>query len=101
MSGQGCRRRTVAFLAISLAGCRRYGSTASGLSAFAGQLRDAPDVFAGHKAGDQREVSRIKLCWCPPGRFRMGSPPDEAERRPDEAQVDVILTKAIGWGSTK
>lgn len=48
--------------------------------------------FAGTKAGDEREVSGVKFCWCPPGKFRMGSPPDEPDRRPDEAQVDVRLT---------
>jgi sulfatase modifying factor 1 len=51
--------------------------------------------FAGSKAGDEREVAGVKLCWCPPGRFRMGSPADEPERRPDEAQVDVTLTKGF------
>jgi Sulfatase-modifying factor enzyme 1 len=34
----------------------------------------------------------------PPGRFRMGSPPDEPERRSDEAQVDVTLTKGFWLG---
>ena len=34
--------------------------------------RQAP-AFTGINSGDQREVSGIKLCWCPPGRFRMGS----------------------------
>jgi len=52
-------------------------------------------TFSGSKGGDEREVAGIKLCWCPPGRFRMGSPPDEPERRSDEAQVEVTLTK---WG---
>ena len=47
------------------------------------------DSFSGSKAGDECAVSGLKLCWCPPGRFRMGSPPDEPDRRPDEAQVEV------------
>jgi formylglycine-generating enzyme len=50
------------------------------------------------KAGDQREIAGIKLCWCPPGRFVMGSPADEPERRPDEAQVEVTLTKGFWAG---
>jgi formylglycine-generating enzyme required for sulfatase activity len=49
----------------------------------------------GLKAGDQRLVAGIRLCWCPPGTFVMGSPPDEPERRPDEAQVQVTLTKGF------
>src|SRR5262245_55290288 len=57
-----------------------------------------PRSFLGSKGGDEREVVGIKLCWCPPGRFRMGSPPDEPERRPDEAQVEVVLTKGFWMG---
>src|SRR4051812_48608731 len=61
---------------------------------------DAPlpkrnDPFAGSKAGDQREIFGIPLCWCPPGKFIMGSPPDEPERRPGEDQVEVTLTKGF------
>src|SRR5262249_56788093 len=54
--------------------------------------------FLGSKAGDEREVAGIRLCWCPPGKFVMGSPPDEPERRPDEAQVEVTLTKGFWMG---
>jgi formylglycine-generating enzyme required for sulfatase activity len=51
--------------------------------------------FNGSKAGDEREIAGIKLCWCPPGTFTMGSPPDEPERRPGEDQVEVTLTKGF------
>jgi formylglycine-generating enzyme required for sulfatase activity len=54
--------------------------------------------FPGSKAGDEREVCGLKLCWCPPGKFRMGSPPDEPERHADEAQVAVTLTKGFWMG---
>ncbi len=57
-----------------------------------------PDVFLGAKAGDEREVSGVKLVWCPPGRFRMGSPPTEVDHRPDEAQVDVTLSSGFWMG---
>jgi len=60
-----------------------------------GQLKPS---FRGSKAGEERDVDAIKFCWCPPGRFRMGSPPDEPERRPDEGQVDVTLTKGFWMG---
>jgi formylglycine-generating enzyme required for sulfatase activity len=53
---------------------------------------DGVDSFLGSKAGDERTVAGVRLCWCPPGRFLMGSPPDEPERRPDEDQVQVTLT---------
>jgi len=54
--------------------------------------------FSGTKAGQQREVEGVKLCWCPPGRFRMGSPPSEPERRPGEAQAEVTLNKGFWAG---
>ena len=56
---------------------------------------DAPpsrSPFPGIQPGDERTVGSIKVCWCPAGRFKMGSPSDEPERRPDEKQVEVILT---------
>src|SRR4051812_38873848 len=40
-------------------------------------------------AGEEREVGGVRLCWCPPGRFTMGSPPGEPERRPGEDQIKV------------
>jgi hypothetical protein len=49
----------------------------------------APPAFAGSKAGQERKVAGMALCWCPPGRFTMGSPPDEPERRSGEDQVEV------------
>jgi sulfatase modifying factor 1 len=58
----------------------------------------APSAFNGSKAGDERELAGIKLCWCPPGKFIMGSPPGEPERRPDEDQVEVTLTKGFWMG---
>src|SRR5436853_2557317 len=53
------------------------------------------DSFLGSRAGDEREVAGVKLCWCPPGRFLMGSPPGEPERRPGEDQVEVKLTRGF------
>jgi formylglycine-generating enzyme required for sulfatase activity len=52
-------------------------------------------AFRGSKAGDQRDVDGIGLCWCPPGRFVMGSPPAERGHRPDEAQVEVTLSRGF------
>src|SRR5262245_23171698 len=49
--------------------------------------------FDGNSAGDEREVAGVKLCWCPTGRFTMGSPRSEPERRPGEDQVEVTLTR--------
>ncbi|HEV8001915.1 MAG TPA: formylglycine-generating enzyme family protein [Planctomycetaceae bacterium] len=54
--------------------------------------------FVGSKAGDEREVVGVKLCWCPAGHFTMGSPRTEPERRPGENQVEVTLTKGFWTG---
>jgi formylglycine-generating enzyme required for sulfatase activity len=40
----------------------------------------------------------MKLCWCPPGKFIMGSPPNEAERRSGEDQVAVTLSRGFWMG---
>src|SRR5262245_42654721 len=55
----------------------------------------AASAFNGSKAGETNEVVGIQLCWCPPGRFVMGSPRNELERRPDEDQVEVTLTQGF------
>ena len=55
----------------------------------------AGEPFTGAKAGAEKEVAGIKLCWCPPGKFMMGSPATEPDHRPDEAQAEVTLTKGF------
>lgn len=55
----------------------------------------APSPFDGSRAGAERKVAGIPLCWCPPGRFIMGSPRSEPERRPGEDQVEVTLTRGF------
>jgi formylglycine-generating enzyme required for sulfatase activity len=67
----------------------------------------APGVFVqapigrGVQAGERRDVDGIGIAWCPPGRFRMGSPPDEPGRRGDEAQVDVTFTRGFWIARTE
>jgi formylglycine-generating enzyme required for sulfatase activity len=61
-------------------------------------LAAARDGFDGTKGGDERTVAGVRLCWCPPGKFTMGSPPDEPERRPGEGQVEVTLTRGFWAG---
>jgi formylglycine-generating enzyme len=58
----------------------------------------APNPAAGKKAGDEIELRGVKLCWCPPGTFRMGSPETEPGHRPDELQVSVTLTQGFWIG---
>jgi sulfatase modifying factor 1 len=52
-------------------------------------------AISGASAGEERIVEGVKLCWCPPGRFVMGSPAQERGHRPDEAQVEVVLTQGF------
>jgi formylglycine-generating enzyme required for sulfatase activity len=61
-------------------------------------VAEVPDPWNGARAGEEREVAGIRLCWCPSGRFVMGSPSREPERRPGEDQVQVTLTKGF-WMS--
>jgi formylglycine-generating enzyme required for sulfatase activity len=62
------------------------------------QTRKPESPFTGAKPGAAREVSGMKLCWCPAGTFRMGSPRGEPERRPGEDQVDVTFSKGFWIG---
>ena len=57
-----------------------------------------PSPFDGVKPGDERTIAGVKLCWCPPGKFTMGSPRGELERRPGEDQVEVTLTRGFWVG---
>jgi formylglycine-generating enzyme required for sulfatase activity len=82
-------------LAAGAIGCRRAGP----VTPADGPTRtDATAAFAGSRAGEKRTVAGVKLCWCPPGKFRMGSPPDEPERHSDEGQVEVTLTRGFWTG---
>jgi formylglycine-generating enzyme len=62
------------------------------------EAESEPSGLTDLKAGDSRELAGVKLCWCPPGKFTMGSPPNEPERRPGEDQVKVSLTKGFWAG---
>jgi formylglycine-generating enzyme required for sulfatase activity len=81
-------------LMAGLIGCHRETGT-NGLPAGGDAPAAGANSFLGSKGGDEREVTGIRFCWCPAGRFLMGSPADEAERRPDEDQVEVTLTKGF------
>ena len=57
-------------------------------------------ALEGTRAGDLRDDNglKMKLRWCPKGRFRMGSPAGEAERFADEGPVDVTLSRGFWLG---
>jgi formylglycine-generating enzyme len=62
---------------------------------------DAIADFAGTRAGEAREIAGVRLCWCPAGRFTMGSPVGEPGRRDDEAPIEVRLTRGFWMASTE
>jgi formylglycine-generating enzyme required for sulfatase activity len=64
------------------------------LSTLASQTRS----LTGATPGEEREVDLVRLCWCPPGKFVMGSPATETGRRSDEAQVPVTLSRGFWTG---
>ncbi len=41
---------------------------------------------------------KMKFRWCPPGKFRMGSPASEPERQDREGPVDVTLSQGFWLG---
>jgi formylglycine-generating enzyme required for sulfatase activity len=56
-------------------------------------------AFAGTQPGQERTIEGIRLRWCPPGTFLMGSPASEPGRRADEEQVAVTLSRGY-WTAT-
>jgi formylglycine-generating enzyme len=85
----------VIVLALGAVGCSRVGK----LSAADDSARSGAAIaFNGARAGEPRDILGIRFCWCPPGQFLMGSPPTEPERRPDEDQVHVTLTRGFWMG---
>jgi formylglycine-generating enzyme required for sulfatase activity len=97
MSRTPCDLVVVLLLLVALAGCQRH--TGTNVPPASDDLSPVnSDPFLGSKGGDERQVTGVKLCWCPPGKFLMGSPPGEPERRPDEAQVPVTLTRGFWMG---
>jgi formylglycine-generating enzyme len=79
-------RRAMLLGAFTTAAAAVTGST---------RTRQQPANFGGRRPGEEREIESVRLCWCPPGRFVMGSPPSEPERRPGEDQVEVTLTRGF------
>jgi hypothetical protein len=68
-------------LALGALGCQRSEPVTRTIKR---SVTDTHDPWSGSTAGDERVVAGIKLCWCPAGRFVMGSPASEPERRPGE-----------------
>jgi sulfatase modifying factor 1 len=71
---------------------RREMLSCLGAAVAAGLLNRSLGYGVAHQAG------RVQLVWCPSGRFLMGSPASEPERRADEAQTEVRLTQGFWIG---
>jgi formylglycine-generating enzyme required for sulfatase activity len=61
-----------------------------------GDAANTQTLIEGIKPGDERDDNglKMKFVWCPPGKFKMGSAPDDPERF-TKNQVEVVLTQ--GW----
>ena len=69
-------------------------------------LAAEPSDMTGKEAGEMRELAPgMKFHWCPPGKFRIGSPATElgdgGQRNSNEDQVEVTLTKGFWMGETE
>ena len=74
---------------------RRSLLTTLAASALSARATARQATFAGRNAGDARTIDQIEFRWCPAGKFIMGSPRSEPERRPGEDQVEVALTRGF------
>jgi formylglycine-generating enzyme required for sulfatase activity len=61
---------------------------------------DAGDKVIRKQAGQVRNDNdlKMKLMWCPPGEFMMGTPKSEKQRRKNEDQASVTLTTGFWLG---
>jgi sulfatase modifying factor 1 len=57
-------------------------------------------LAAGTRAGQECDSNglKMKFCWCPAGKFTMGSPKDEKGRFDDEDQISVTLSRGYWLG---
>ena len=61
---------------------------------------------AGNRAGEESFIEiapgvDMNFCWCPAGKFTMGSPKSEANRSDDENQVEVTLSQGFWMAKTE
>jgi sulfatase modifying factor 1 len=89
-------RSLFVLLAAGLISCQR--TEVAPLAADPARKNDAADAFEGSRAGDERKIDGFKVCWCPAGKFMMGSPRSEPGRRPGEDHVEVTLSKGFWIG---
>jgi len=69
--------------------------------AFSASASAPGSSMEGSREGEMREFGGIEMVWCPAGEFLMGSPVGEADRRDDEKQHRVTLTKGFWMAKTE
>lgn len=74
--------------------------TSSAASSTPAPARSLVSSDQGSRAGKARDDNglKLKLRWCPPGAFRMGSPTNEPGRGDDEGPVNVTLSRGFWMG---
>jgi formylglycine-generating enzyme required for sulfatase activity len=92
------RRRFLTEVTSAAVGMAVARSAAQTTSSGSMAKSEQTGAFRGVKAGEERELEQTRLCWCPPGRFLMGSPHNEPGRRADEEQVEVTISRGF-WTS--
>jgi formylglycine-generating enzyme required for sulfatase activity len=73
------------------------------------QLAAAEAAYAkssGNRAGEEKIIEiapgvTMTFCWCPAGKFAMGSPTSEAGRSDEENQVEVTLSQGFWMAKTE
>jgi formylglycine-generating enzyme required for sulfatase activity len=70
------------------------------------QAEAAYAKFSGKRAGEEKVIEitpgvTFTLCWCPAGKFTMGSPKSETNRSDDENQVEVTLSQGFWMAKTE
>jgi len=72
--------------------------------AIVAEIKSRPVIRNQHKAGQIQLFSdagfEIEMAWCPPGKFKMGSPENELDRYEYEFQHVVVLTHGFWLGRT-
>jgi formylglycine-generating enzyme required for sulfatase activity len=61
---------------------------------------------SGKRAGEKKVIEiapgvEMTFCWCPAGKFTMGSPKSETDRSSDENQVKVTLSRGFWMAKTE
>ncbi len=80
---------------------------AGGEAVFAKEKAEAAYAkSSGKRAGEEKVIQispgvTMTFCWCPAGKFTMGSPPSEADRGKDENQVEVTLSRGFWMAKTE